>query len=89
MGGGHGGNFGRTSGSSRKSKSNKDDHLYGRPGEIKRTGYKETHIGQDGRAYKEIHHTDHGMPKHHTNPHTHSVGWDQFGNPIFTKSKGE
>ena len=83
MGAGAGGNFGRTKG--RTSKSKKDGHLYGKPGQIKRSGYKETYIGPDGRATKEIHHTDHGNPKNHTNPHEHIIRWDEKGNPIFNK----
>lgn len=63
MGGGAGGNFGNTKGSFERSRSYKDRHLYGKPGQIKRSGYKETHIGPDGRATKEIHHTDHGNTK--------------------------
>ena len=85
MGAGRGGNFGNTRGSSNKSKSNKDSRLYGKPKQVNRTGYKETHIGPDGRANKEIHYTDHGNPKHHTNPHTHTIRWDSNGNPIFEK----
>jgi hypothetical protein len=83
MGGSTNGNFGRTKGSFKRSKSNKDSHLYGKPGQIKRSGYKETHIGLDGRATKEIHYSDHGNPKNHTNPHEHNIRWDKNGNPIF------
>lgn len=83
MGGGMGGNFGKTKGSFKRSKSAKDKHLYGRPGQIKKSGYKETYIGADGRATKEIHYTDHGNAKHHTNPHEHIIYWDENGNPIF------
>ncbi len=39
----------------------------------------ETHIGSDGRADSEIHHTDHGFPKYHDNPHEHKVFWDNLG----------
>ena len=53
--------------------------------QIKKTGYKETHIGSDGRATKEIHYTDHGSAKHHSNPHEHTIYWDNNGNPIFKK----
>ena len=85
MGAGRGGNFGKTKGNIKHSKSKKDSHLYGRPGEIKRSGYKESHIGKDGRASEEIHYTDHGNPKIHTNPHKHIINWDVNGNPIFKK----
>ena len=87
MGAGRAGNFGRTKGSFKRSKSKKDGHLYGKPGQIKRSGYKETQIGSDGRATKEIHHTDHGNAKNHTNPHEHIIRWDKDGNPIFEKNK--
>ena len=87
MGAGKGGNFGNTQGSISNSNSQKDSHLYGNPGQINRSGYKETHIGKDGRAFKEIHHTNHGNPKHHTNPHEHIIHWSSKGNPIFEKDK--
>ena len=87
MGAGAGGIFGNTKGSNRESNSSKDKHLYGKPGQIKKRGYKETHIGKDGRAYKEIHHTNHGNPKNHTNPHEHIIRWGKNGNPIFNKGK--
>ncbi len=83
MGGGIGGNFGNTNGSAKTSNSRKNKHLYGKPGQINKSGYKETHIGKDGRAFKEIHHTDHGFPKYHTNPHEHIIKWDSKGNPVF------
>jgi len=44
----------------------------------------ETKIGSDGRAIKERHHTDHGHPKHHTNPHDHDIRWTPDGNPDFS-----
>ena len=40
--------------------SNNNDKLKGKPGEIKRNGKQETKIGNDGRAIKERHNTDHG-----------------------------
>ena len=83
MGGSTFGDFGRTRGSFKKSNSKKDNRFRGKPGEIKRDGYKETYIGNDGRAIKEKHYTDHGNPKHHTNPHEHDIEWDNEGNPIF------
>lgn len=85
MGAGRHGGFGNTKGSNKQSKSNESDRFYGKPGQVKRSGYKETHIGRDGRAFKEIHHTDHGFPKYHTNPHEHTIKWDNKGNPIFGK----
>lgn len=87
MGGGIGGNFGNTNGSAKKSNSIKNNHLYGEPGQINKNGYKETYIGKDGRAYKEIHHTDHGNPKNHTNPHEHTIHWGKDGKPTFNRSK--
>ena len=53
----------------------KNDRLYGTPGDVNFDGYKETHIGSDGRAAQEIHHTDHNNPKRHTNPHIHKITW--------------
>ena len=71
----------KTSGKSKKS--NKDKRLKGKPGSINREGYKETKIGKDGRANVERHHTDHGSPKHHSNPHDHDVSWTSDGKPVF------
>ena len=64
--------------------SNNNDKLKGKPGEIKRNGKQETKIGQDGRAIKERHNTDHGNPKVHTNPHDHDITWDEEGNPVYS-----
>lgn len=86
MGTGKGGNFGKTKGNLKQSKSKKDARFYGNPGEKKQTGYKETYIGKDGRANREVHHTDHGNPKRHSNPHEHIIHWDSNGNPIFDKN---
>lgn len=83
MGGGSGGNFGNTRGS--RSTSNKNDRFHGEPNTIKEDGYKKTYIDKNGKAYKEIHDTDHGNPKHHTKPHEHRISWDGNGNPIFSK----
>lgn len=58
-----------------------------KPGEIKREGNKETHIGPDGRADRERHWSDHGHPKQHSNPHDHDINWDENGNPIFGPQK--
>lgn len=61
-----------------------DERFLGAPGEIKNTfassGYlRSTKIGNDGRASKERHWTDHDQPWAHTNPHDHEILWD---NPI-------
>ena len=64
--------------------SNNNDKLKGKPGEIKRNGKQETKIGQDGKAIKERHNTDHGNPKLHTNPHDHDITWDEEGNPVYS-----
>ena len=75
-----------TSSSEEDFDSNKDSRLNGKPGEIKKEGNKETHIGIDGRADKERHHTDHGNPKYHTNPHDHDISWNENGTPSFGNS---
>lgn len=84
MGGGTYGNFGKTFGSFKRSISKNVKHLYGRPGQIKKSGYKKTYIGPNGRAIKEVHYTDHGNPKWHHNPHEHIIRWENE-NPIFEK----
>jgi len=81
MGGGYGSKSGFSG--TEGGRASKNWRLYGSPGQINRDGYKETHIGPDGRAEWERHHTDHGNPKIHTNPHDHIIGWDENGNPIF------
>ena len=63
--------------------SPKDKRLSGKPGDINKEGYKETKIGKDGRAIGERHHTDHGSPKHHSNPHDHDITWTPEGKPKF------
>ncbi|MFI3326966.1 MAG: hypothetical protein R3Y35_12475 [Clostridia bacterium] len=82
-GGGGGGGFGNTLGN--RSSSSDSGRLYGKPNSVNRSGYKETYIGSNGRAYKEIHYSDHGNPKYHNVPHEHTIKWDENGNPIFTK----
>ena len=60
-----------------------DERFLGEPGDInksrtdgKRGGYdRETKIGEDGRATKERHHTDHDNPRAHTDPHDHDIDW--------------
>lgn len=69
-----------------------ENRFFGEPGEIKHTfkptakgGYWiDTKIGEDGRAIKERHYTDHTRPKYHTNPHDHLIGWNgERGNPVW------
>lgn len=71
-----------------KPKKEEDKRFLGQPGEIKITyvsGYKvATKIGEDGRAIRERHFTDHNR-RHtgHTNPHDHIINWDpDRGNPL-------
>jgi len=63
--------------------SDKNNRLKGKPGDISKDGYRETKIGDDGKASKERHHTDHGYPKKHTNPHDHDITWTDEGHPQF------
>lgn len=66
-----------------KPKKSEDERFLGKPGDInksrtngKRGGYdRETKIGEDGRATKERHHTDHDSPRAHTVPHDHDIDW--------------
>lgn len=78
MGGGGGGG-GNPAGW--KPKKPEDERYLGKPGEIKRDGYKETKIGEDGRASKERHNADHGTPNKHSNPHDHDINWNPDGSP--------
>ena len=68
-----------------------DQRFLGQPGEIKVTynnkGEKfETKIGDEGRAIKERHNTDHNRPDKHSNPHDHNIDWSNGypdpGSPI-------
>ena len=67
-----------------KPKKPEDERLIGKPGEIKETfretkkgGYLiQTKIGNDGRAIIERHHSNHGNPSIHSNPHDHIFYWD-------------
>lgn len=71
-----------------------DERFLGKPGEIKKTtiytskgSYDvETKIGPYGKAIKERHHTDHGKPWAHTDPHDQEIDWSQgfpsLGSPI-------
>jgi RHS repeat-associated protein len=63
----------------------KDARLKGKPGDINKEGDKETKIGPDGRATRERHHSDHGNPRRHTNPHDHDIDWTENGDPSFGK----
>lgn len=67
-----------------------DERFIGKPGETirthstgKRGGYdRDTKIGADGKAEKERHYTDHGIPNKHTDPHDHIIDWSKgFPNP--------
>ncbi len=67
-----------------------DERFLGELGEIKYTrssgkrgGYdRETKIGDDGRAVRERHHSDHDSNKKHTDPHDHMIDWaDGFPSP--------
>ena len=58
------------------------------PGEIKRSGkngQNETKIGEDGRAVRERHHSDHGTPNIHSKPHNHDIRWNENGKPEYSK----
>ena len=63
----------------------KNYELYGNPGDINYgpEKYKVTHIGSDGRADAQLHLTDHGYPKYHTNPHWHEIVWSSDGKSRF------
>lgn len=61
-----------------------DWKFLGNPGDINQTYNKhgelyETHIGPDGKADYEIHHSDHGNPGEHVNPHAHEIIWTPTG----------
>ena len=58
-----------------------DERFLGKPGDINRTtdrngNSRETKIGPDGKATRERHHTDHGAPDKHSNPHDHDIDWE-------------
>lgn len=71
-----------------------DERFLGKPGEVKssqsngkRGGYaRETKIGEDGRAIRERHYTDHDSPDKHSDPHDHDIDWSKgfpdSGSPI-------
>lgn len=61
-----------------------DWKFLGNPGDMNQTYNKhgelyETHIGPDGKADYEIHHSDHGNPSEHVNPHAHEIIWTPTG----------
>lgn len=68
-----------------------DQRFFGRPGDVKTTYTQNgerfnTKIGNDGRAEKERHYTDHNRPWTHSNPHDHLIEWDENdGHPIWVK----
>ena len=68
-----------------ENNSEKNSNLKGEPGEVKKNGSSETHIGSDGKADRVRHNTDHGNPKYHSNPHDHDITWDSNGNPQFSE----
>ncbi|WP_312644327.1 DUF4417 domain-containing protein [Hydrogenoanaerobacterium sp.] len=82
--------MGSTYGGAWKPSPNKpdDQRFLGKPGEKKITFTKngekfETKIGDNGKAVKERHYTDHNKPWAHTNPHDHNIDWDsERGNPL-------
>ena len=61
----------------------KDWRLKGKPGEINTDGNRQTKIGDDGKAIRERHYTDHGNPTKHTVPHDHDIKWEN-GHPNFS-----
>jgi hypothetical protein len=71
-----------------KPKKPDDERFLGEPGEIKESFDKngerrQTKIGDDGRAEKERHFSNHNRPDKHTNPHDHKIDWDpNRGNPL-------
>lgn len=72
----------------KKDENNSNAKLRGEPGEIKRSGkngQNETKIGEDGRAVRERHHSDHSNSKAHTNPHDHDITWGTDGKPEYSK----
>ena len=65
-----------------KPKKPSDERFLGEPGEIKSTvmpngSVFSTKIGSNGKAVIERHHTNHGKPHFHSNPHDHKVSWDK------------
>ena len=69
-----------------------DERFLGEPGEIKttydRNGVRiDTKIGEDGRAIKERHYTDHKNSSKHSSPHDHIINWNnpKQGIPNFEK----
>ena len=64
-----------------KPRKEEDKRFLGKPGEIKETRMPNgdlyaTKIGEDGRAVRERHYTDHRRPDKHSDPHDHEIHWD-------------
>lgn len=59
-----------------------DQRLIGPPNSTSTSGYKQTHIANNGKADYERHNTDHGNPREHSNPHDHIIDWSN-GYPDF------
>jgi hypothetical protein len=72
-------------------KKPEDERFFGKPNEIIRTRLKayniDTLIGNNGRAVKERHYTDHGFPKYHSNPHDHIIKYAPNGSPDWDNSE--
>ena len=58
--------------------------FYGQPGKEVRDEYKIRILGDDGRQIEEMHVTDHKEPHSHSNPHEHTIEWDENNNPQFS-----
>lgn len=75
--------MGNSKGGKWKPSKPDDERFLGKPGDINKTwangkkgGFaRETKIGEDGRATKERHFTDHLRPDKHTDPHDHYFDW--------------
>lgn len=83
MGSAHGGKW--------KPKKPEAERFFGPPGEsleFTLSGYTvRVKYGEDGRAVKERHYTDHLQPRKHTDPHDHIILWDaETGIPIPQKA---
>lgn len=77
----------KASGSIEHAHRDSDLPFWGEPGSSVKSpdGTKERVYGPDGRPSRDRHHTDHGHPKYHPNPHDHDWGYRdgkwQPGNP--------
>jgi len=66
-------------------KNEEAERFLGKPGEIKETFDKNgerriTKIGENGKAVKERHYSDHKKGHKHSNPHDHNIDWSN-GHP--------